>query len=780
MGAVNQLDLTSDVTHLVVGELNTPKYRYVAKERPDVKVLDRDWVEAVRQSWIEGGETDVRMLEEKHKFPVFSGLKICFTGVENVDERQKLQELVTANGAEYHADLTKLVTHLMAKKPEGRKHHYASTWGLHIVTLEWLRDSLERGMTLDEREYTHSIPREERGKNAWIRRTVSGSCLGKRSRDDAEAAGGEFGERRKLRRSASQKLGSQNVSIWDDIIGGGFGEKAQQRGEWDETPLSVAPIRDNAILDSNHKRQDSLAPGLNNSGGNMDVEKDKVVGSRAKSKGRGGLFQGRKFVLHGFDQKKTSVLREHLSSHDAEISSSISELSQPNSTQSCSESYVVVPHSSMLSKCPDIPDGRATIVNEWWIERCLYYRDFVDPDENVTSRPFPHFPIAGFERMTICSTAFGDVDLLHISKLVDLMGATYDGSLTKRTSVLICNSTSAGMKIKHAFMWDIPAVSAEWLWDCVKTGQVQPFERYYIPAPKRVANPSVPHRSEAPDGRMEPRRNSGGQANAPSRRTGIASQAKGQARCAGEPASSESREKTGIAERPTGMSTMSSEENSGVHCDGSDNASHSGMPKRGTPLQDLGQEVNSTSQGTLSTPEAPLAATGSDPQKGEDIGEKIAELLRRQQGQLLRDQPPTGGRGRRPRCGLLGRTASTVSSHASITLTLSGASTNGAEGVGGTPSLKILGGSGNNNNNAATDDDLELLSQERSHAIAEVPLASQVVTYEDPEAQKQKERVMRKLSGLEIPTPKAKKTRSIGVARDSAAVKRSTRQRPHR
>jgi DNA replication regulator DPB11 len=224
-----------------------------------------------------------------------------------VHERQKLQELVIANGAEYHADLTKVVTHLMAKKPEGRKYQYASTWGLHIVTPEWLWDSLERGMTLDEGEYTHSIPREERGKNAWIRRTASGSCLGKRSRDDAEAAvmpGGELGERRKLRRSTSQKLGSQNVSIWDDIIGGGFGEKPQQRNEWDETPLSVAPIRDNAVSGSDHKRRDSVAPGFNSSDGNMDAEKSKVIMSHAKPKGRGGLFRGRRFVLHGFDQKK--------------------------------------------------------------------------------------------------------------------------------------------------------------------------------------------------------------------------------------------------------------------------------------------------------------------------------------------------------------------------------------------------------------------------------------------------------------------------------------------
>ncbi|KAH0559969.1 hypothetical protein GP486_003509 [Trichoglossum hirsutum] len=328
MGAVNQLDLTSDVTHLVVGELSTPKYRYVAKERPDVKVLDRDWIEAVRQSWIQGGETDVSMLEEKHRFPVFSGLKICFTGIEDVEERQKLQELVIANGAEYRADLTKQVTHLMAKKPEGKKYHYATLWGLSIVTTEWLRDSLERGMTLDENEYSHSIPLEERGKNAWIRRTTSGTCLGKRSRGDGEddaILDGQFGGRRKLRRTTSQKLGSQNVRIWDDIIGGGFEGKGQQKNECGEDPSNLVHYgRSTVVGESNRGPQYGTvevtgAPDEERDSGKYEAQVPKR--SLAKLKGKGGLFCGRKFVLYGFDRRKVRFtdLRETPDSTETDV-----------------------------------------------------------------------------------------------------------------------------------------------------------------------------------------------------------------------------------------------------------------------------------------------------------------------------------------------------------------------------------------------------------------------------------------------------------------------------
>lgn len=82
MGAIHKLDLTSDVTHLIVGDSSTPKYKYVARERPDVKVLTPDWIEAVRQRWIHDEDFDLQALEETHKLSVFTGLRISLTGIE--------------------------------------------------------------------------------------------------------------------------------------------------------------------------------------------------------------------------------------------------------------------------------------------------------------------------------------------------------------------------------------------------------------------------------------------------------------------------------------------------------------------------------------------------------------------------------------------------------------------------------------------------------------------------------------------------------------------------
>jgi DNA replication regulator DPB11 len=92
MGATHKFDLTSDVTHLLVGDTNTPKYKYVARERSDVTVLIPEWIEAVRQSWMQGGDTNLLALEEQYKLPTFYGLAICITGFED-GKWQQIQEI---------------------------------------------------------------------------------------------------------------------------------------------------------------------------------------------------------------------------------------------------------------------------------------------------------------------------------------------------------------------------------------------------------------------------------------------------------------------------------------------------------------------------------------------------------------------------------------------------------------------------------------------------------------------------------------------------------------
>ena len=90
MGGEHKLDLTSDVTHLLVEVTDAPtvvhltaKYKYVAANREDIRVLQPAWLEAVRQSWMTGEKFNLQALEEEYKLPIFAGLSVCLTGFED-------------------------------------------------------------------------------------------------------------------------------------------------------------------------------------------------------------------------------------------------------------------------------------------------------------------------------------------------------------------------------------------------------------------------------------------------------------------------------------------------------------------------------------------------------------------------------------------------------------------------------------------------------------------------------------------------------------------------
>lgn len=320
MGAIHKLDLTSDVTHLIVGDPDTPKYKYVAKERPDVKCLLPEWIEAVRQSWLEGGETDVETLEGQYKVPTFFGLRVCVTGfvdgmwlvrsrggdqcADTHDQavfRKRLEDVIKGNGGQYRGNLTKEVTHLIASTPSGDKYEHAGLWGIKTVSLEWLEHSLERGMILDENLYHPLLPASDRGRNAWIKRAISVSSLGKRAREGDVAQN----QSRKLRRTASAKLSSQNDGIWTDIVGGGFGPEDSRESAWGaqeytseadlKAPAAPRTRCGSAGALQHVRRTTARIDGVDDAGFAP------VVGEIAPNR---GLFWGKRFYLHGFNTKK--------------------------------------------------------------------------------------------------------------------------------------------------------------------------------------------------------------------------------------------------------------------------------------------------------------------------------------------------------------------------------------------------------------------------------------------------------------------------------------------
>ena len=213
--------------------------------------------------------------------------------------RKELEDLINDNGGDYRANLTKDVTHLIAKEPSGAKYNYAAQWGIKTVSVEWLEQSLERGMILEENLYHLLLPPGERGRNAWIRRSVSTTSLGKRARDDDVIPPNA----RKLRRTASARLSSHNDGLWTEINGGEIKVEEIKVDSWDEPQKEGVDHR----MSPDVAQAKMSAPAQIPPGSHLSKRIHSVANLSPllrKSPQQEGLFQGKTFLLRGFDEIK--------------------------------------------------------------------------------------------------------------------------------------------------------------------------------------------------------------------------------------------------------------------------------------------------------------------------------------------------------------------------------------------------------------------------------------------------------------------------------------------
>lgn len=481
MGAVHLADLTLDVTHLIVGDCATPKYEYVAKHREDVKPMTMQWIGALRELWILDQGIDLALSERQHALPTFTSLRISLTGCDVPEERQDISDLIRQHGGQYEGDLTKKITHLISFRTEGGKYAAAKAWGLKIVTIDWLRASLHRGMILDEKLYDPLLPEDKRGVGAVIKPQRNQLNLGKRAR---EISLGSFDEgKRKLRRTASSKLSGQNAMIWGDIVGGGGSMVPQvaRSGVW-ETADKSAEQTSPADADT-PKESAAIGP----------------VNTDATTQIASGLFSNCNFYCHGFTPKEFKILSGHLLSNNAEVLDTLEDFHHVLATSTPIRLYRVVPYNMHPSKIPSLPKSRRPVetVTLFWVERCLHHKQFFEPTEHVIGRPFPVFPISGLRDMKICSAGFRGIDLLHVQRAVDLLGATYCEEMTPETDVLVSKSVLgiSVVKFKYTQDWSVPIVEAGWLWDSIAAGSKILLDNYLVRGKKSSTSTGLSKRA---------------------------------------------------------------------------------------------------------------------------------------------------------------------------------------------------------------------------------------------------------------------------------------------
>lgn len=99
----------------------------------------------------------------------------------------------------------------------------------------------------------------------------------------------------------------------------------------------------------------------------------------------------------------------------------------------------------------------------------------LDISSHILFSPLPcKIPLPGFERYRICVSGFDQKQRPLLRNLSHVLGAKFAEKLTKKVTHLLCKF-SHGDKYEAACRWGIHAVTADWIYECVK----QVVEAYF-------------------------------------------------------------------------------------------------------------------------------------------------------------------------------------------------------------------------------------------------------------------------------------------------------------
>jgi DNA replication regulator DPB11 len=323
-------------------------------------------------------------------------------------------------------------------------------------------------MILDEKVYDPLLPEDELGQGAWNRRAIEERrvSLGKRQR---EAAVKQEQGRRKLRKTASMKLNSQRDNMWGEILGQPSVEQCASH----HTEEPTQPLPSDSLLRSNASMSRfSLSESVD-----MSRSRSGLAGAENN---RGDMtFASCCLYAFGFPPRQTEVLVNTVSSLGGLVVGSLADVTD---AEGMIRRFVIVPQSADQKSVPGVPDG-VDIITECFIERCLHRKVLLDPRDHVIGRPFPVFPIEGFEKLSICTAGFTDVDLLQVDKTIRQLGARFEERFNAEVSLLLCASLGAvrKQKLDLALHWRVPVVKAEWLWGCISQGRRLSTKQFLFP-----------------------------------------------------------------------------------------------------------------------------------------------------------------------------------------------------------------------------------------------------------------------------------------------------------
>ncbi|CAH0556413.1 unnamed protein product [Brassicogethes aeneus] len=157
MGGSIRKDVSQKVTHLIANHAGGEKYHYATTFR--VPIMNLNWVHS---SWEKKDDLDFSASQDTfimdYKLKPFHGAKVCFFGFPE-DEEKHMTEILVGNGGTPTTIDDPGCTHVVVdESSRNDKQQPEAANKAHVVKAEWFWTSVQKEVSLEEKEYTLQEP----------------------------------------------------------------------------------------------------------------------------------------------------------------------------------------------------------------------------------------------------------------------------------------------------------------------------------------------------------------------------------------------------------------------------------------------------------------------------------------------------------------------------------------------------------------------------------------------------------------------------------------------
>ncbi|OWZ71337.1 hypothetical protein AYX14_03267 [Cryptococcus neoformans] len=497
LGAEVDTALTRSITHVIAVSYESPKYQFALAN--GIPIMTPAWIIEAHEIWLAGGELDFEEDEENHRLLPFTGFRISMSGIDQMDRRRFLIQLITSHGGEYSKDLDRDCTHLVSSHPTSDKRRSEKVkWALRenaenearrrkgvrderdilIVYEEWIWDCVAYRGRWPSDKYDATKPR--RGGKVDPEDVINGTFQIPRPDrkvviNSSTAIAGELdaSEQASVRRRKTAGLDT----LVGQIIGEGKNLDTPKRGASaileEPTAKRPKPAAKSSMVHLSRSTSFATADVPTCGLPTTNDTEEKVTIDESKHVAR--IFEGLRMAV--CKSKGWEAMLEALSSRGAIL---VDEKDWMKG-ETCNYAIIRLANPNI----PPMPEGQNTIyVTENWVESCIVEGKLVSPDEHLLYKPLTiDVPIPGAKGIIVHISGSEDHQLSsYHRRLARALGFELRLTVDRDVTHLI-SFRNHGIKVRRAKAWGSQIVTHDWLLKMAETGKLEPEEEYQLHIP---------------------------------------------------------------------------------------------------------------------------------------------------------------------------------------------------------------------------------------------------------------------------------------------------------